>query len=179
MKPLARWSLNAFAALSLLLCVATLGLWVRSYIYGETLHWYGDGRELSLMSDRGQVDWYRVWSSDLRSRPTEFTYWRHKASGFQRRVDLLSAEAGMWHVGPMLGFAFFEQRPTPYSELFVEVMAPWWMLTLITAAFPVMRLRCWLTRSAAKQGFCSCGYDLRATPDRCPECGTMITKMHG
>jgi hypothetical protein len=49
---------------------------------------------------------------------------------------------------------------------------PSWLLALITAALPgvwVWRRNKW---RIIRQGFCpECGYDLRATPDRCPECG--------
>jgi hypothetical protein len=47
---------------------------------------------------------------------------------------------------------------------------PYWFPVLVLSALPAY----WFRRQmAVKAGFCaSCGYDLRATPHRCPECGT-------
>ena len=55
------------------------------------------------------------------------------------------------------------------------VAVPYWSLWILTALLPVRWL--WgrhVHRRRSHAGrCCSCGYDLRATPDRCPECGTV------
>jgi hypothetical protein len=45
-----------------------------------------------------------------------------------------------------------------------------WFFAILPAAWFLWRLAAW--RRQTSPGLCSnCGYDLRATPDRCPECG--------
>jgi len=52
------------------------------------------------------------------------------------------------------------------------VQLPLWALAVTLTLLPATRLIRRVRRHA--RGHCSrCGYDLRATPDRCPECGTI------
>jgi hypothetical protein len=59
------------------------------------------------------------------------------------------------------------------------VAVPYWALVLGAAALPALWLgltvrRSILGRSRRRAGLCGvCGYDLRATPGRCPECGAL------
>jgi hypothetical protein len=56
----------------------------------------------------------------------------------------------------------------------VALVMSHWLLTMLLLVMPVWWLkRARDTRRAGRLGLCSkCGYDLRATPERCPECGT-------
>jgi hypothetical protein len=56
------------------------------------------------------------------------------------------------------------------------VTVPHWFAALLFGAWPVVRIRRWRrTRRRLARGQCTnCGYDLRGSHDRCPECGAPI-----
>ena len=87
-----------------------------------------------------------------------------------------------WH---FLGYGFDHVNiPNPLNMLMVEsatqIWMPTWFLLLVTGAWPLYRLLRFRARwhqrqNRRKLGLCPrCGYDCRATPDRCSECGTKI-----
>jgi hypothetical protein len=60
------------------------------------------------------------------------------------------------------------------------IFVPYWIVVSATALLPLGRVAGWLGRRAVRRGrlrrgACpACGYDCRATPQRCPECGFAI-----
>ena len=63
---------------------------------------------------------------------------------------------------------------TPFELIYVVV--PFWFVFVLTGVLPGHAVwRYWRGRRRASLGFCrSCGYDLRASGERCPECGQPI-----
>ena len=119
-----------------------------------------------------------------------YTACRLKATGTIRLIDPSLGNQFGWGVESLsypaavqgsrrvaLGFVYFtylQPQPAP-SCRFTYVGVPIWCLALTSGILPGF----WICRRRARrpEGLCpNCGYDLRATPDRCPECGTVPGK---
>ena len=140
--------------------VLMVGAWGSSYVLGDWVHYYDPGRPLyvHVFSFGGRLDisWARTialypagWDSSFRSN----TY-----------------VGGSRYEGAVLGF-YFERTPRG-----ARLQVPYWFLMAvisIPAGFALKRR--WRRRRAARwveAGRCAaCGYDVRASPGRCPECG--------
>jgi hypothetical protein len=162
-RRLLRILFNAITILSALLCVGTVALWGRSYWIGEHVIWT---RVIEPPSSRnpGEPLWtYRIVDGEL-SRgqlfveivpPTRLTRRKHPAwLHYTEPPNRLSGEY------------YSSDRST-------VIFVPLWPAALATLMLPVGRASATFLRRRRRTGLCRvCGYDLRATPDRCPECGT-------
>jgi hypothetical protein len=181
-KRLFRHLFTVLSAVSLLLCVTTCVVWVRSYWISDFLHWYRPvvGREYGLINSRGQASFYRAsWKpdSDDLSNSGKFENLRHdNPVGLEGRIAHESFMSGGYVYGPVMSFGIVSDWGGPKGIGRFEVMVPEWVLFAGLAVMPciwVHRNRHELVHRRQRIGVCvRCGYDLRASPERCPECGT-------
>jgi len=84
---------------------------------------------------------------------------------------------GSWHRMFYWKSDGFEQPG--YADRAVFVAARFWVIALLTGIWPISSVGLLLRQRIRKRrlirsGQCPiCGYDLRASPDRCPECGAL------
>jgi hypothetical protein len=170
---------NLAAAISLVLCAATAALWVRSYIVSDTLKWQSRPNtssavnSVSVTSDRGGVVAWRTWENVAESQDG-FSWTRREPWGYLKYFDGTFRRVGR---GQLLGFAYFKNARADsflYTSSSSAVFVPYWPLFVLTGLGPLLWLRARVRlRARRRRRQClSCGYDLRASPDRCPECGT-------
>jgi hypothetical protein len=182
MRRLARGLFNTMVALSLLLCLGFAGVWVRSY-FMEDLVGPGHAKEYSnrmdyrwlLATSRGRIGLTRQHypTFDWAGPGDQLI---HKTQRPRNLDDSFGGTEGF----RLLGFAwrswFMMHGPQIYSGW--QLAVPFWALCAVTAAAPAMWARGWLRRKRLGPGLCpTCGYDLRATPERCPECGRPVQQV--
>jgi hypothetical protein len=182
---------NLAAAVSLVTTLAVVALWVRCHsetngflvgavhLDGSTrTDWFvcGDGRftwSISELSPRREGDPAFVGA---RARARRAVGWYSRADKSQEPV--LNIERTQYGVRAF-GFVYEQgQRKMPIgTDEFARYSVPCWFIALFAVPMPA----CWIVRrtQVRRRGFTGlcrhCGYDLRATPDRCPECGTAST----
>jgi hypothetical protein len=187
MKRLRRIIFNSLTVLSLVLCIAMAGLWVRSYwiedrCYGRrNTYWIGLatyrgelGCELGIVITDGPADLYTpAWAGGIRHVPID----RVPESDAINIAEINDRLARLPHYHDLLGFRWHPRLAGDW-ERGRGVGLPLWFTVILTAAMPVHELEARRRRHGNAMGSCtSCGYDLRATPDRCPECGTIPRKQ--
>ena len=99
-----------------------------------------------------------------RLRAAAYDEWSQRA-----RLAGLRCLTGRRAVGPL----DTDATPAGTVQRWAALVLPHPWLLLLTGAYPAWRVvRAWAMRRRNREGLCrSCGYDLRATPGRCPECG--------
>jgi hypothetical protein len=171
---------------SLLLCLVTMSLWVRSYWktewwsrfpYDVRTHEYGQGW---VHSGRGRTALI-LWSfkiDDGLVRQMEARAAKGDFSGRWLRSNLLLTWPERQHWWERIVFVQVKKNVRSGWGVGsgVMVIVPYWVLVLVSAIGPgVWGIKWWERRRRFGEGRCQkCGYDVRASPERCPECGTEI-----
>ena len=172
---------NLVTGASLLLTAAIGFVWWQSYDRSDKITWSQDHSLASLRSAQGcaVLHLYRAQRTIQSGDGRGIRYIRDLPASAQLEmlsVLLLCSDSSVRLVHwEHAGFGWSHRRSN--SDLIVTAVAPLWSLTGAASMFPLawtgVRFRRRLRRGKT-DGLCpTCGYDLRATPDRCPECGTI------
>jgi hypothetical protein len=161
--------LGATTALSALLCVAAAVDGASSYGRFRAAYrpWGAEGEVVGFTSHAGGLYTFRARPG---GRPVGWTFDRDDDVPNTASVERLAGlTVRRWQ--PVRWFTFPDG-----AGVSSYVVVPHWMLVALFAACPIVRARHWVKCRARDRrrasGRCvACGYDLRATPARCPECG--------
>jgi hypothetical protein len=175
MGRLRKWVFSFLAALSSLMFIATIAIWVQSeqdyYDFAMNSRY---NFLIESMSDEGRIRFaltIGLVSGDL-GPPTP---WQRISNAYMRPGIHGDPQNGLVSVR----WVSFQRYSQPGYMIGYALVIRLWIVALTTSVLPLIWLQKRIVnRRREMTGFCrNCGYDLRATPDRCPECGTIPLKM--
>ena len=178
------------SALSLILFTTTVVLWVRGYFVADAVGCEEASSVWSLWSCRGEFFCWSYYPPAGPSQPkTRFAHGQVKLDEGLYIRSMIHDE-GQWSTdwnclglhlwigktiastgrGGLLGLTMAPSR--------VVVVSDGWVVGL-SMVIPLAWIRKHIQRRVRRhrRRCVRCGYDLRATPDRCPECGHIAAKV--
>ena len=171
-KRIRRVIFNGLTLLSMLLYIAVAGLWIEGYfgVIGYRFRSNSSLRTIHTVRDGFQCDHFFMDNNT----PIYGTYYKQ----------------GWWqttrakhNIAPTSRFVFRIASPEDGNHEHTEaVFVPAYMILLPFSILPAIWIRSRFADSRGRKRIqanrCnSCGYDLRATQNRCPECGTIPEKL--
>lgn len=171
--------------LSLILCGITVVLWVRSYWVRDEFEWWRVPLSSEALVNGNEPD--RLFKVRLTRGGVQLTWVREEPQWFfldnrgSYRERPHARVAKEWKIG-LRGEASTEFDAGPVAPRYGrwidgtgedarKLLLPLWLLTLATVIVAVACTKVRGRRIAQQAGLCPrCGFDLRATPGRCPEC---------
>jgi hypothetical protein len=186
-RPMKRRLINLLTLVSLVLCVATCVLWGWSYRAGDDWKCVQPWADYRVESCSGQIAWTETYFGNIdRSflQPPEYGVWHHRSETpplppIGMRLNSIAPLPHGWFnqagftVGLSLTDAYINSAG-PTRMVAVPYWAAFVMLGILPALSALRHTRRRRRQSRQRHGACpACGYDLRATPGRCPECGTI------
>lgn len=165
-----RFFFETLAILSLIACVAATALWVRSHWrYDSWTRNFPNATE-SVTSMEGRLFYFRATAAGVTSTGTITL--QGPPAGFHSvpaSDDVLDSIV----VNHPSGFFSIHRADRLGTQ--AAIMVPHWFVALAAGLLAAGWL--FFGRPWRRRGYCrECGYDLRATPDRCPECGAVPGK---
>jgi hypothetical protein len=180
MKGLRRTLIDTAAWVSLALLAATLFLWVRGFWLDEHLRAYPDtAHRLHTVVLWTYRNGFCLADMQAESTPENVAGYAQERSHTPRWTSRPGGGAG-WERGfspvnvrwKVAGFAWLRSPSGNPWRPWRSFAFPAWFPALAFGVLPTLAVVRRLRRRCHPAGCCQhCGYDLRATPDRCPECG--------
>jgi hypothetical protein len=188
------WVWRLAVGISVLLFGTAIVLWTRSHA-SPVRYTLRDVDAMRRPYSRWTIGWSQGgWGVMVQDRRPDVPVKAAASPGGGARVE---SDAG-WHVewlgdapypalgqassaANRLGFYHSYRRDGTYAYA-LTIVAPFWSLALVFGVLPTWALAGALRRRLRKprRGHCDgCGYDLRASPDRCPECGEVVAASWG
>ena len=184
MNHLLRILFNTLTALSLLLLLMAIALWVRSHYVADV---YYHSQTVFLISNDGVLSFVCEGLPALNSG-VPLGYWTQNPFPTSL-IPRVPNQPGVRHIGNLPGLSWLitsggqgyksiDASGTPVSILFTvaqEFKLHYALLSTLFFILPFLSfLRIHRRRRHLPNHCAKCNYDLRATPNRCPECGTAV-----